>query len=132
VSFDDLGEHLEPLNLALEEVRAAFPGVQPVIDEFRKAAGAVKAVPSVNHLEELRDSEQRLLASLQGVLKDVRAQSVELADDYRGKQQFISVFATSANVVGAVASVAVILVFFTRLANDIKRLQNRASAIVAG
>ena len=132
VSFDDLDGHIEALNRDLGEVSAAFPSIAPRVAQFRQAVGAVKAVPAAHHLAQVRDSGQLLLANLQSVLHDVRVQNVELAQRYRDKQQFISVFAVSANVVGALASVAVILMFFTRLAKDITRLKNRAAAIVAG
>ncbi len=72
------------------------------------------------------------MAKLDVMEPDCKAQSNELAQQYHDTQQFISVIAMGANVVGAVASIAVILVFFTRLAKDIKRLQDRAVAIVGG
>ncbi len=131
-SFGDVDFQLEALNVALEEVRTTFPNVDDDVARFRQAVGAVKAMPTAEHLARVRDGEQVLLASLQGTMNALQKRSRDLALEYDSKQQFISVFAVSANVVGAVASVAVILVFFTRLARDIKRLQGRAAAIVAG
>src|SRR4030095_10589755 len=131
-SFGDLGIQLETLNVALEEVRTMFPGVDEDVLRFRQSVGAVKAMPAAHHLARVRDSEQMLLARLQGVMNELQKRSRDLEQEYRSTQQFISVFAVSANVVGAVASVAVILVFFTRLARDLNRLQDRAAAIVAG
>jgi signal transduction histidine kinase len=76
--------------------------------------------------------EQTMAARIHDTLEDMQRRSAELTQQYHDTQQQISVFAISANAVGAVASVAVILVFFTRLAKDIKRLQDRAVAIVGG
>jgi two-component system NtrC family sensor kinase len=132
ISFGDLSQQLEELNLAMEEVRTVFPALEEDVTRFRRAAGAVKAVPAAHHLAQMRDSEQVLLVKLQDVLRASQKQSAGLTQQYQEKQQFVSVFAVSANVVGAVASVAVILIFFTKLAGDINRLQERASAIVAG
>jgi signal transduction histidine kinase len=132
ISPDDLGIQLEALNVALEDVRIHFPGVAESIDRFRRAVGALKAAPSAGHLAKVRDSEQLLLVQLQDALGGLQKLGTDLALQYRDTQRFVSVFAISANVVGAVASVAVILVFFTRLARDIDRLKNRASQIVAG
>jgi signal transduction histidine kinase len=132
IAGGDFSLHLEALNLSLENVRGAYPDADDQVEKFRRAAGAVKAIPAAHHLARVRDSEQSLLAKLQDLQNAVRRQSVELAEEYRSRQTFISLFAISANIVGAVASVAVILVFFTRLTNDIKRLEHRAAAIVGG
>lgn len=123
---------LEQLNLALEHVRTSFPTLDDDISQFRQAVGSVLGQPSGEHLAQMRDSAQVLLVDLQDAMRTVQRDSETLARRYQAKQQFLSVFAISANVLGAVASVAVILVFFTRLARDIDRLQNRAAAIVGG
>jgi len=132
VAYDDLGIHLEALNVALEDVRTVFPAVEPDVQRFRGAVGAVKAMPASHHLAKVRDSEQVLLVELQDLVNGLQKRGAELTQRYHSKQQFISVFAISANLVGAIASVAVILIFFTRLARDIHRLQDRALAIVSG
>jgi signal transduction histidine kinase len=62
----------------------------------------------------------------------LQTRATELSREYHDTQQNVSMFAVAANVVGAAASIAVIIVFFTRLAKDIRRLQDRAVAIVAG
>ncbi len=131
-SFVEVVPRLEGLNMALEEIRSAFPAVDDDVFRFREAVGALAAMPAASRLAQVRDSEQVLLARLQGITNELQKRARELAEEYHSTQQFISVFAISANVVGAVASVAVILVFFTRLARDINRLQDRASAIVTG
>jgi signal transduction histidine kinase len=124
--------HLEELNLALEQLRVAFPELDEDIARFRNATGAVFGHQSAEHLARMRDSAQVTLARLQDVMRTLQKDSGELAQRYHAKQQFLSIFAVSANVLGAVASVAVILVFFTRLTRDINRLQTRAAAIVGG
>jgi len=131
-SFQDLGFHLETLTRALEQVRAAFPPIGNDVEKFMRAVATLKAIPAPQELAHVRDIEQVLLGELQHVVSEFQADTQSLGQSYRSTQQFISVFAISANVFGAVASVAVILVFFTRLIRDIKRLQDRASAIVAG
>lgn len=123
---------LEELNIALEQLRMVVPALSPDIENFRMAAAAFIARPSPMHLAQTRDGEQVLLVKVQEVMRRLQRNSAELAQDYRAKQQFLGVFAIAGNVLGVVASVVVILVFFTRLARDIDRLQNRAAAIVAG
>lgn len=132
VSLAEGDLHLESLNISLQDVGMRFPALREDIDRFRDAVGSMKAAPAVQHLANVRDAEQLLLSRLHGTVLMYQNRSNHLARLYHDKQQFIGAFAIAANVVGAVASVAVILVFFTKLARDIKRLEGRAAAIVAG
>src|SRR4029450_10999746 len=77
-SFGDLGIQLETLNVALEEVRTMFPGVDEDVLRFRQSVGAVKAMPAAHHLARVRDSEQMLLARLQGVMNELQKRSRDL------------------------------------------------------
>ena len=124
--------HLESLNLELEDVGTRFPVLREDIERFRDAVGTVKAMPAVQHLASVRDAEQVLLSRLHGVVVMYQNRSDTLARLYKDKQQYISVVAIGANVLGAIGAVAVILIFFTRLARDIRTLESRATAIVGG
>lgn len=132
VAYPDLGMHLDMIEGALKNLRSLYPSIDEGVAGFARAVASVKSLPARHHLAQVRDREQELVVKLQDVVNGLQSDNSVLVEQYRRTQQFISYFAVTANVVGAVASVAVILVFFTRLANDIKRLQHRASAIVAG
>lgn len=132
VTLDTQGAQLETMNLALQDVGIRFPQLRPDIDGFRDAVGRMKSAPVAAHLAIVRDAEQVLVSRVHGVMLTFQRRHDNVARLYHEKQQFIGVFAITANVVGALASVAVILLFFTRLARDIKRLEGRAAAIVGG
>ena len=132
VSFNDLGFHLDALTRALHDVGTAFPPVGDDADKFRQAVSVLKAAPSAETLAVVRDKEQVLLGELNHVVNEFQKDTQDLSLRYRSTQQFISIFAITASLFGAVASVAVSLVFFTRLTRDIQRLQDRAATIVAG
>jgi two-component system, NtrC family, sensor kinase len=129
---DFLVMHLKPIDAGLEQVRLLYPNLAPDVLAFKHAAAALRAVPSGEHLALMRDNAQQLTVKLQENLSGLRGRSMELGQQYQDRQQSISAFAIGANIVGAVASVAVIMSFFTALARDIKRLQHRAVAIVGG
>ncbi len=131
-AYGELYTHMEPIRGSLAEARRMYPLLRHDTVSLEQAIFAVGAQPNLRHLSEVRDSEQRLIVKLQDILTALQQRNAELAQTYHKTQQFISVVSVSANIVGAVASAAVILVFFTRLAADIKRLQNRAVAIVGG
>lgn len=129
---DSPGPRLAELNVLLEHLRTKHSGLEEGIVRFRVATGSVLAYPTALHIAEMRDSAQALMLGIEDVLTRLKKERAELTQLYRAKQQFLTVFAISANVLGAIASVTVILVFFTRLAGDIDRLKNRAAAIVGG
>ncbi|HVN35731.1 MAG TPA: ATP-binding protein [Casimicrobiaceae bacterium] len=131
-TFHDPGFRLQTLSRALDEVALAFPALGDDVGRYKRAAATPGVQLAVSAFAPLRDVEQLLLAKLQHIRSDLESNNRDLSQQYRSTQQFIGVFATSANVVGAVVCVAVILVFFTRLARDINHLKERASAIVSG
>ena len=131
-AYEGLLRRVEPINATLQDARHDYPLLERDIEAFEQALGSLQALASNNHLAELRDREQNLIVKLHDILNGLQARSAQLAQEYHDSQQFISIIAIAANIVGAVGSMAVILIFFTTLTRDIKRLQERAAAIVAG
>ncbi len=130
--YDDVAEHFTDTAAALHELGQVNPALMQESANFREGAEVMRRTPTPTELEQMRQGQQSTLKTLEKLSAEALARSQQLAQQYRDQQQFISVFAISANVVGAVISMAVILIFFTRLARDIKRLQDRAAAIVKG
>ena len=130
--YKKVAAHMEASRGSLARVQQLYPLLARDIGKLEQAAAAALAQPSSAHLAEVRDSEQRLIAKLHDLLTALQERSAELAQSYNNRQQYISVVSISANIVGALTTAAVILFFFTKLAKDIKRLQDRAVAIVAG
>jgi signal transduction histidine kinase len=123
---------LEALNLSLEDIGLRFPALRADIDRFRASMGALKAQPAEANLAGVRDAQQILISSLHRMAVTYQNRADQVSRRHRDLQQFIGVFAFGANVAGALASAVVIVVFFTRLANDITQLEGRAIAIVGG
>jgi two-component system NtrC family sensor kinase len=132
LAYEQVATHMQPIRAGLDEAQKVYPLLTQDIADLEQAIAGVRTQPSDRRLAEVRDGEQKLIAKLHDILNALQERSAELAQSYHNRQQYISVIAVSANIAGAVASIAVILVFFTRLAKDIKRLQDRAMAVVAG
>jgi two-component system, NtrC family, sensor kinase len=130
--YADIAQHFEDTAASLEEAARSNQVLRQEAANFRQAAEVMRGAPSLIELAQMRQGQQHTLKTLEELSGGLQGRSQELAQQYRDRQQFISVFAISANVVGAVISMAVILIFFTRLTRDIKRLQDRATAIVGG
>ena len=130
--YADIAQHFEDTAGALDEAARSNPSLRQEAANFRQAAQVMRGTPSPIELAQMRQGQQTTVMKLEDLSAGLQVRSQDLAQQYRDRQQYISVFAISANVVGALISMAVILIFFTRLARDIKRLQHRAAAIVAG
>jgi two-component system NtrC family sensor kinase len=131
-TYVDIGASLDPLMAQLLQIRDFDPALAPHIDNLHRAVESVRAVPSGRNLTAVRNAEQEVIVQLNDLLGSLGHRTESLEQRYQGQQQFISVTAIGTSIVGALASAAVILVFFTRLAKDIQRLQGRARAIVSG
>ncbi|MEY2920905.1 MAG: hypothetical protein RL261_2210 [Pseudomonadota bacterium] len=131
-TYANIASSLDPLMARLEQLRDFDPTLAPHIDALHVAVEGVRAVPSGRNLGAVRNAEQTLIAHMNDLLTSLDHRSEVLQEQYRDKQQLIGITAVVTGVLGALASAVVILVFFTRLARDIERLQGRAVAIVSG
>ena len=131
-SYGDLPDEFEAISSGLSEAQKLYPALEPDVRVFSMAAAAMRKSPDRQYLKQLAELERPVMARLNELANELETRGKELSQRYRDTQQYISTFAIAANVVGAVASIAVIIVFFTRLAKDIKRLQDRSVAIVGG
>ena len=130
--YSQIAMSLDPMIERLDRLRGMDRDVAVHIDRLEMAVDRVRAVPSGRNLAQVRDAEQQLIAQLNDVLGALDHRAEVLTEAYRAKQQHISLVAIGTSVGGALASAAVILIFFTRLARDIERLKDRAHAIVSG
>jgi len=130
--YGDLPTDFDAVSAGLQENQRLYPMLAQEGVIFGQAAASMRASPGKFDLARMYGIEQQLMVKLEAIGTELQRRNDELQRQYHETQQFIGVFAVSANVVGAVASIAVILLFFTRLAKDIKRLQDRSVAIVGG
>jgi len=131
-TYAEVGANLDPLMLRLAQLRHFDPDLAPHIDSLQMSVDKVRAAPSGRNLTQVRNSEQKMIAHLNDLLTSLQHRSEVLTQRYREGQQRIGMIAIGACVLGALASAAVILIFFTQLARDIERLQARAFAVVSG
>lgn len=131
-SYAQIAASLRPLMLHLYRLRDTDPVLAQGINRLVTAVESVRAVPSGVNVVELRDAEQVLMTRLGSIVNSLQRRQDALALEYRHTQQRISATAVATSIAGALATAAVILIFFTRLARDLERLQERAVAIVSG
>lgn len=132
VRYSQIAASLDPLMNRLHKLGQMDPGVARRVATLDNAVEAVRSVPSGRNLAKVRNAEQELIAQLDDILSSLGRQSERLAERYHHEQKVMNAVAVGTSILGALASAAVILIFFTRLARDIERLRERAFSIVFG
>jgi signal transduction histidine kinase len=131
-AYEYLAEHIRPALPGLGRARQTFPQLEGEIGQFMLAVVSLRASVHRAELMELRDREQGLIVKMHDIVNGLQERSRNLAQQYRDSQRAITTVIVSAHVIGAGGSLAMILIFFTRMSKDIQRLQERAFAIVSG
>jgi signal transduction histidine kinase len=130
--YELLAEHIRPVLPALGQARQTFPQLDRDVGQLMMAVVSLRASVHRAELTELRDREQGLIVKMHDIVNGLQDRSRNLAQEYRDSQGAITTVIVSAHVIGAGGSLAMILIFFTRMSKDIRRLQERAFAIVSG
>ena len=120
------------LRLSLERVREVMPALEQEVRDLEELVDIPRDRLAPAALAELRDREQQLISKLHDLLKSLQERSRALADDYRTSQRAISLAIITTHVTAVLGSLVAVFIFFTRIARDIKALQDRAVAIVDG
>ena len=120
------------LKLALERVRETLPALDQEVRDLEAMLDLPRSRLTTEMAAELRDREQQLIGKLHELLNSLQRRSGELASEYRDSQRAISLAIITTHVAAVLGSVTAVLIFFTRIARDIKALQDRAVAIVNG
>ena len=120
------------LQATLDVLAQAYPVLGQEIADLRKVLTLRGAALDANMLAERRDRERQLLGKLHAFLRGYQETNAALGDRYRDKQGSITVAIVTTHVAAVLGAIVAVLVFFNGIARDLKRLQDRASAIVEG
>lgn len=108
------------------------PQLSEDIDRLNRDMARLRDEPSRSSMIWLRDHGQELGERLDHVTRQVRARRNMLWDRYRGVYDTMSAIAVIMGLFGALFFGAVMTVFLTRLARDIRMLAARALSVVSG
>ena len=120
------------LAAGLGKLHDEFPALGRELADLARLVAAPAGALDAAATAERHDREQQLLEKLHGLLQAYQQQNVHLADQYRQSQRAITIAIVSTHFAGVMGSIAAVLIFFNGIARDLKRLQDRASAIVDG
>ena len=130
--YDDIQLDLASFVPSLPELKVNYPETAQNIGRFERRSAELNTGRSREKLIALRDSEQQLAAQLVKIESVVQERGNLLGRDYRTLNHKITLFWWATSLLGVLAFGAVVTLFFSRLAADIKKLEARAMAVVGG
>ncbi len=117
---------------ALSGLRERHPETGPAISRFEASLTEINQRKTRSGLIALRDSEQELAAQIEKLENAAEGYGEQLSQQYAALNRFITLFVTGMNLFGLVAFGTGATWFFTRLAADVKRLEERSLAVAGG
>jgi signal transduction histidine kinase len=123
---------IEGMSPGLRVLQDVFPGGQDLARRLEERLQTTRASSSRADLLDLRTEVNSLVARLGQVATEVRARKDRLWEGYRSKYDEITFSLIAMSGAGLVVFGAIVLLFFTRLARDIRLLADRAIDVVRG
>lgn len=129
---DSIALDVEAVQAGLQGFQERYPLVRPWIARLDRNIVMVKEGWGTASLFELRESLHELVIQLDAVTSDARDRQQALSENFRNAYDSITLTSLAMGLIGAVIFGAVVLLFFSRLVWDIRRLQARAMEVVTG
>ncbi|MGE5094269.1 MAG: sensor histidine kinase [Betaproteobacteria bacterium] len=114
------------------KLRLSHPDTVPLIDRVERDVAALDAGQTRAGVLALRDSEQELAAQIEKYEDRAEGYGRELSVRYADLNRYLTVFVTAMNLFGLVVFGTGATVFFSRVAADMRRVEERALAVAGG
>lgn len=131
-AVEDVALDADLVHAGLQSLQPDFAQFRGDIDRLVNSVSMITKQPSRGGIVVLREQERELDARLSRLDRELRDERAELWDGYYRVYDRMTLLGVTTNLVGVVVFGAVITIFFTRLAWDIRKLEERATAVVAG
>ena len=129
---DEIALDVELIQSGLQGLLAYQPEVAAGIESLNQYLATMRSSLSRSSLIELRETERALEAQLDRTARLLRERRDGLWNRFREVNDAISVIAAIAGLLGAVFFGAVLTLFMTRLAWDIRKVAERAVKVASG
>ena len=130
--FNDIELDFASLAPNLPELKATFPEITSTIRRFERHLSGVGEQGERDRLIALRDSGQRFAAELEQLETRIQGQVAQLTKEDLALIRSFTAIVSVAFLVGLAVFGSAVMVFFSRLASDIKSAATRAAAIIKG
>src|SRR3990172_2665888 len=130
--FNDIELDFASLAPNLPELKATFPEITSTIRRFERHLSGVGEQGERDRLIALRDSGQSFAAELEQLETRIQGQVAQLTKEDLALIRSFTAIVSVAFLVGLAVFGSAVMVFFSRLASDIKSTATRAAAIIKG
>jgi signal transduction histidine kinase len=129
---NSVGIEIEGMGPGLHALGEVFPGGDDLARRLEARLQSTRESSSRADMLDLRAEINAMVARLGQVSMEVKARKDRLWQGYRAKYDEITLTLLAMTVAGFVTFGTVVMLFFTRLARDIRRLAERAIEVVRG
>lgn len=129
---DTIALDIEAVQAGLQGFGERYPIVQPWVSRLERGVAMARFDWGRGSLADLRESLHELAVQLDAVTSDVRGRQRDLSEDFRIVYDSITLTSLVMGLIGAVVFGGVVLLFFSRLVWDIRKLQAQAKEVVTG
>ncbi len=129
---DSIALDIEALLAGLQVIDKGYPLLRPWILRLERDVERVRSDWGSGSLVGLRESLHELVAKLDAVTIEARDRQQALAEDFRSVYDSITLTSLVMGLIGAGVFGGVVLMFFSRLVWDIRKLQARAMQVAEG
>jgi two-component system, NtrC family, sensor kinase len=130
--WDEIVLDISAFSPSLPSLNASFPETTSIVRRFNLHLAELSKGRSNEGLIALRDSEQEMAAQLEDIETSVQNKGKLLSEEYNALNQRITVLVLVTTLFGLTVFGAVVMLFFSKLASDMKKLEARAVAVVGG
>ena len=129
---DTIALDVEAVQAGLEGFSERYPVMQPWISRLGRSVAAVRTDWGSGSLVDLRENLHQLVVQLDAVTTEVRDRQHALSENFRIVYDSITLTSLVMGLIGVVIFGSVVMLFFSRLVWDIRKLQARAMEVVKG
>jgi signal transduction histidine kinase len=130
--FGNLAVGIEAVQAGLLPLLTEYPALAIQKERVDRNVAGLRSQPARAGLLDLRDSLHTLVSELDTVTRGVREFRKKLSDSYRIVYDSITVIAVTMGLAGVILFGGLTALFFSRLAWDLKTLEQRARQVVQG
>ncbi|OFW17569.1 MAG: hypothetical protein A3H97_07810 [Acidobacteria bacterium RIFCSPLOWO2_02_FULL_65_29] len=129
---DTIALDIEAIQAGLRGFEERYPAIRPWIGRLDGNIARVRSDWGSASLVDLRESFHELVAQLDAVTSEVRNRQHALSENFRVVYDSITIISLVMGLIGVVVFGSVVMLFFSRLVWDVRKLQTRALEVVSG
>lgn len=129
---DDVALDIELVQAGLQDIQQHFPEFRKEIALLGHVAVQLRRKPTRDGLATVKETARMLDDRLTAIDAELRTDRAELWQRYHGAYDRMTVIGVSLHLLGLITITALLTLFFNRMAWDMRKVKERAAAIIDG